>query len=145
MSELPSKTTPFSIRLSEAERSDLTSRANGLPLGTYAKSILFPDRPQTPRQKAQRPSQERQDLSRVLAYLGGSRLASNFNQIAKAANQGALPVTAELEAELKAACDHIREMRDELLAALGVTRTLESPPGKAAAPAFNRVAAVGLQ
>ncbi len=58
-------------------------------------------------------------LAQLLGALGKSRLASNLNQIAKAANIGALPVTEELEAELHTACAEIGEMRDTLMTALG--------------------------
>ena len=43
-----------------------------------------------------------------------------MNQIAKAANIGALPVTPELEDELFAACAAIQDMKSELVTALGV-------------------------
>jgi hypothetical protein len=59
-------------------------------------------------------------LGQLLALLGQSRLANNLNQLAKAANQGSLPVTAEIEAELQQACAHILEMRLLLLKALGI-------------------------
>ncbi|MGE3992572.1 plasmid mobilization relaxosome protein MobC [Pseudorhodoplanes sp.] len=59
-------------------------------------------------------------LGRLLALLGQSRIANNLNQLAKAANQGALPVTVEVEADLRAACAEVFEMRLLLLRALGI-------------------------
>lgn len=59
-------------------------------------------------------------LGRVLAMLGRSHLANNLNQLAKSANIGALPVTPELESELRAACADVRLMRALLLQALGI-------------------------
>lgn len=56
----------------------------------------------------------------MLGGLGQSRLASNVNQLAKAANMGALPVSPEVEAELLESCAAIREMREALVKALGV-------------------------
>ncbi|MEM8986540.1 MAG: plasmid mobilization relaxosome protein MobC [Pseudomonadota bacterium] len=58
-------------------------------------------------------------LARVLGALGQSRLASNLNQIAKAANQGVLTVTPDLIDELSDACADVRAMRQDLIAALG--------------------------
>lgn len=63
----------------------------------------------------------------MLADLGRSRLSNNLNQLAKAANLGALPLTQEVEAELSAACAAIRYMRHALLVALGIERQ-EAPP-----------------
>ena len=34
---------PLSIRVNEEERATLMYRANGLPLSTYIKSVLFPE------------------------------------------------------------------------------------------------------
>ena len=59
-------------------------------------------------------------LARTLGTLGRFHLASNLNQIAKASNQGALPVSTELETELAKACADIWEMREALISALGV-------------------------
>ncbi|MBN9050363.1 MAG: hypothetical protein J0H78_12930 [Rhizobiales bacterium] len=113
-------TAPFSIRLTKDERTDLASRAGNRPIGAYVKSVLFPDGGPTRRSPARVAHESQKELGKILAALGASRLASNFNQLAKAANQGALPVTQELENELWAACAQIAEMRDQLLAALGI-------------------------
>jgi len=59
------------------------------------------------------------EVRKVLAALGNSRLSSNLNQIAKAANRGALPVTEELSLDLQSACLDIRAMRMALMMALG--------------------------
>ena len=56
----------------------------------------------------------------VLAELGQSRLASNMNQIARAANMGVLDVSAELTQDLEEASRSIAEMREMLIAALGL-------------------------
>lgn len=120
----PKKTRPgpFSLRLTENERAVLVARAGGLPLGFYVKQILFADTTRP----ARRPKAILADhalLSRVLAGLGGSRLASNLNQLAKAVHQGVLPVTEETEADLRRACAEISDMRALLLVALGITKT----------------------
>jgi hypothetical protein len=110
---------PFSIRLTENERAALQSRAGGLPLGFYVKQVLFAD--SAPAMRLPRALRVEQSLlGRVLAQLGASRTASNLNQLAKAANQGSLPVTAETETDLRRACADIAAMRAALMQALGV-------------------------
>lgn len=112
-----SRPSPFTIRLTASERAALEQRAAGYPLGSFIKAILFAD--QTRLRSRRRAVADEAALGRVLALLGRSHMANNFNQLAKAANMGALPVTPELEAELSAACADIRRMRSELLKALG--------------------------
>ncbi len=64
--------------------------------------------------------EDRKALAQLLAMLGRSRLASNLNQLAHAANIGALPVTPDLETELNTALFDVRELRRLLLLALGL-------------------------
>ncbi|MEL6227606.1 MAG: hypothetical protein AAFR01_11410, partial [Pseudomonadota bacterium] len=78
----------------------------------------FPSR--RPAKKGRKPTADHVMLARLLGVLGQTRLASNLNQIAKAANIGALPVTPELEAELNDACSAVKEMRRDLIEALGI-------------------------
>jgi hypothetical protein len=110
---------PFSLRLTVQERARLEADAGGLPLGEYIRRRVF-EGGASPRRRVRRPTPDHESLARVLAELGRSRLASNLNQIAKAANSGSLPVTPELRAELNAACADVRVMRDALITALGL-------------------------
>lgn len=113
------KPVPFSLRLSREERDQLEQAAAGMPLGQFIRQKLF-DCDLTPRRtRGQTPIKDHAALGRVLGALGGSRLSSNLNQLAKAANLGALPVTPDLETELFEACDTIRAMRRDLMIALG--------------------------
>ncbi|MEM7778762.1 MAG: plasmid mobilization relaxosome protein MobC [Pseudomonadota bacterium] len=107
---------PFSLRLSFEERARLEKQAEGTPLGAYIRARLL-DNP--PRRK--RVSQiDRDALLRVLGKLGQSRLANNMNQIAKQANLGTLPVTPDTEDALLSASEDIAEIRNALIAALGM-------------------------
>ena len=121
----PKLPPPFSIRFSEEERARLDRAAGTLSLAAYMRLKLFseddapPPRRKLTRKKYQ-PSAELTVLGHMLGGLGQSRLASNLNQIAKAANMGALPITPELEQELHEACAAIQNMRQELISALGV-------------------------
>jgi hypothetical protein len=81
-------------------------------------------------------------LAEVLACLGSARLANNLNQLAKAANTGALYCDAETKAELIRACDDVRAMRLLLMEALGLRRskTIIAPrnPRPRASPVLRR-------
>lgn len=113
------KPAPFSLRLSEDERAQLKAEANGEPLGAYIRSRLLG--PKAVKRRGARPRiKDYEKLAMVLAALGRSHLASNLNQLAKAANTGTLPVTLEVVQELLEACEHVREMREALITALGV-------------------------
>ena len=111
---------PFSLRLSANERAILKARAKTKSVSAYIRDQLFGEK-QTPRQyELRRPDENMLLLAKSMGELGKSRLASNLNQIAKAANIGALPVSPELEDELSEACGAIQDMRDLLVKALGL-------------------------
>ena len=114
------------MRFSDAERAELDQRRGVLSLAAYIRLELFSkDKAHAKSSKAYKrkhyaPSAELGVIASMLGDLGKSRLASNMNQIAKAANIGTLPVTPELEADLKEACAHIVYMRRALMQALGL-------------------------
>ncbi|MEJ7926383.1 hypothetical protein WG908_06370 [Sphingobium sp. AN641] len=111
---------PLSLRLSRDERARLERDAAGMSLGAYIKWRLFdPDRP-PPRTRGKAPVRDHILLSQLMALLGQSRLSSNVNQLAKAANSGSLPVTPETETDLRHACRDLAEMRRMLMQALGL-------------------------
>ncbi len=117
-SVLTKRPTPFSLRLSEEERARLLAEASGLPLGTFIKAKLLGDAPLRMRRTGLA-VEDRKALGQVLGVLGSSRIANNLNQLAHAANVGALPVSSALEAELMAVLAEVREVRRLLLVALG--------------------------
>lgn len=122
----PKRSPPFSMRFTDDERARLDHERGVLSLAAYIRLKLFtePSKQRSERKKLTRkhstPSAELATLSHMLGGLGQSRLSQNINQIAKAANMGALPVTPELEAELLEASAAIQEMRQSLIEALGV-------------------------
>ena len=117
---------PFSIRFTDEERARLDRDAGTLSLAAYIRLKLFagddppPTARKSVRKKMSTPSAELAVLGHMLGGLGQSRLASNLNQIAKAANMGALPVSPELEQELSEACAAVTAMRNDLIDALGI-------------------------
>jgi len=117
------QTKPFSLRLTFEERAELERAAAGMPVGEYIRDRLFGGTDLPRRTRGKFPVQDHKELAQVLALLGQARLSSNLNQLAKAANCGTLPVTPDVEAELRRACDEIREMRAHLIKALGLKPT----------------------
>lgn len=124
MAETTEKTggSLLSVRLTAQERADLEKAAAGWPLSAYVRAKLFSDTGGSqplakPRGKF--PVKDHQALGRVLGSLGRSRIANNLNQLAYAANSGSLPVNDNVQQELLHACEEVRAMRADLLAALG--------------------------
>jgi hypothetical protein len=113
------KTAPLSVRFSETEKSRLMALAGNKPLGLFIRERVLDGQAEARRVRTG-PVRDSDALGRLLGLLGQSRLANNLNQLAKAANLGALPVTAELETELQQACAEVFEMRRLLLNALGI-------------------------
>ncbi len=111
---------PFSIRLTEDEKSRLLERAGGLPLSTFIRDLLLADFAHVSRRRTVSPVKDHDALARVLATLGQSRIANNLNQLAKAVNIGVLPVTDETEQEIAEACTAVAGMRRDLISALGL-------------------------
>lgn len=106
------RASPFSIRLTESERSAMQRRANdaGLSIGGYWKSVVFNT---TPPRRSNRPSIDQQALAKLLPQLGW--LGSNVNQIAKRINTSGeySPV------DINNAVSDIAEIRSAIMKALG--------------------------
>jgi len=111
---------PFCIRLSDDERALLKRMAGSKPIGAYSREKLLGDAHEPRKPAKPTPKTDYVLLAKILAALGKSELASSLCLLAVAAESGSLPVTEELEAELKLACLHVRDMRSQLIKALGV-------------------------
>ncbi len=127
---------PFSVRLTLAERARLDKEAGQLPIGEYVRMQLF-DTPEIRQRVFRRPVQDTKALGQVLAALGNSRMAGNLYQIVRAVHAGELVVTAEQQKDLEEALAHVREMRQWLMAGLGMKDggTGSEPPETAQTPA----------
>lgn len=119
MSRAPSKSKPLSVRFTDAEKARMADLAGGTPLSQYIRERALGEATEA-RAKVRHPLKDAEPLGRLLGLLGQSRLSSNLNQLAKAANQGSLPATKEVEDDLRAACAEVFEMRALLLKALGL-------------------------
>lgn len=111
---------PFSLRLTFDERAALEKAAAGMPLGAYIRERLLKDDAAPRKTRGKFPVQDHKELAAVLGALGQSRLSSNLNQLAKAANSGSLPVTPNTEARIARACDDVQQIRRNLIRALGL-------------------------
>jgi hypothetical protein len=112
-------TPPFSLRFTIEERKRLDEMAGNRPLGSYIRDRLLGEQAEK-RRKTRKPAPDTALLALVLGEFGRSRLASNINQLAKAANIGTLDVTPETEREIVQACAEIQAIRVLLITALGV-------------------------
>lgn len=112
--------SPFSLRLSAEERARLAAEAAGAPLGTYLHARLLGEPVPARVRKSGISIADRRALAQLIALLGRSRVFSNLNQLAHAANSGSLPVTPETEAALAQALVDLYEIRALLLTSLGL-------------------------
>lgn len=112
------KTTPISIRLTDAERDELTGRAGSRTLSDYIRACLFGIAAKA--RNAKTPAPAARDLAHILARLGASDLGPSLRELAYAAKIGALPVTPEIEGAIKSSCEAIVELRTELMRATGL-------------------------
>ncbi len=110
----------LTLRITFEERAALERAAAGLTLSAYVRSRLFGADVSPRRASGKAPIKDRKALAQLLGELGKSRLSSNLNQLAKAVNMGALPVSREVEADLRDACAAVIDMRHMLFDALGL-------------------------
>ena len=110
--------SPLSVRLSDEEKAWLKAQAAGGSAHALARERILRDF--RPRKRRLQPM-DKAAIAQALAKLGQSHLASNINQIAKAANTGRLPASDDLCRELHEACADIQAMRLALTEALNLT------------------------
>jgi phosphoglycerate dehydrogenase-like enzyme len=113
---------PFSLRLTLEERAQLEQDAAGMSLGEYIRSRLFTvavSAPRVQRTRGKQPVKDHQALGQILGLLGASRIASNLNQLAYAANVDNLNMTPDDQATIQAAYEEVRSIRQLLMQALG--------------------------
>lgn len=120
------KPAPFSLRLTPEQRARLVAEAKGAPLGAYIKAKVLGDDLPIRLRRSGLALQDRKALAQALALLGRSRVANNLNQLAHAANIGALPVDPDTVSDINAALADVRAIRRHLMAALGLKP--EAPP-----------------
>ena len=143
MGDRPNKRlAPFSLRLSFEERAKLENLAAGESLSSFIKRHVFTENGQRnaapPQKRGKAPVKDHILLAQVLAALGHSRLSQNLNQLAKAVNTGNLPLTYDIERELKQACGDVQAMRSLLMRALGMKTDEDATTRESASQSFTR-------
>ncbi|MBL29061.1 MAG: hypothetical protein CMM50_16115 [Rhodospirillaceae bacterium] len=119
----PRKTTtssPFSLRLTEAERARLQALAGSQPLGSFIRARIFAGEAEVPRARGKGPVADHKALAQLLGKIGQSRLPENLNELAQATRVGALPLDGDTIAALQTACADIATMKRMLMTALGI-------------------------
>lgn len=110
---------PFTVRLSNNERSDLERRAGAMPLGAYVKCVLFDEGDKQEHRGSRAPVQDRAAMANLLARMGASRTAEWLAMLAHAAESSSLAIDAETTAKLHQACHDVLVVRLLLMQALG--------------------------
>jgi len=111
------------MRFTKEERKSLELAAAGRPLAAYIRWLIFKeDMPEMPkkRSRGESASPDHKQLAKLLGALGKSRIASNINQLARAANSGSLPVNEDVLKSLFEAVHSISWMRDTLIKGMGI-------------------------
>jgi len=89
------------------------------PLSVCIRERSFGEDAALRERRGNNPVQNNETLGRVMGALGGSRLSSDLNQLAKAVNTKSLPVTPENKDNLNQACRDVADMRGDLRHTLG--------------------------
>lgn len=114
------KDKSLSIRFTPEERLLLERLSNGKSLASHIRSCVLDDQTSPRKSRRHEPDIDHVILASILAKLGATRQANNLNQIAHGINSGAVIALSEnMESQILDACNDIKEMRRELLTALG--------------------------
>lgn len=113
--------TPFSIRLTPAEKARLREDAAGEPLGTYVKKALFAPTTKAAARRAMI-DQHARLIGQVLAMVGSSGIADALTTMALAIQSGTFEDEEGIKAALNKAESELSEIRITLLKALGMRK-----------------------
>ncbi len=116
----PGTPPPYSIRFSWEQRAELDRLTVGRSWGSFIKEAIFIKKLRPPRRRGFALELDREILGKVLGALGKSRISSNLNQLAKAANSGSLPVNEEVHKAILEACAAIQWMKITLIEGMGL-------------------------
>jgi len=113
----PEKLYPMSFRVTAKEKARIQDFAGDKSISHYLRQSALKGK--VYKRKAET-SVKVEMAARILGALGQSDISSNLRRIADAADMGALPVTDELEEELRNACALVLAIRHDLIIALGI-------------------------
>ncbi|WP_237072766.1 hypothetical protein [Pseudaestuariivita rosea] len=114
---------PFSLRLTEDERTVLERKAGSLPLAAYVKSVVLAEEAPTYRKRRRGPEADQQLLAHILARLGANDTHRSLQQIAQAAQDGTLLLDDATKEALTVAIAEVAWMRVTLMQAFGMKTT----------------------
>lgn len=111
------KLYPMSFRVTAKEKALIQTHAGDKSVSAYLRNAALKGK--VSRRKSDLPIKI--DMAaRILGALGQSDVFVNLSTLADSAESGSLPVTEELEDELRSTCALIIAMRNDLIDALGI-------------------------
>ena len=113
--------TPFSIRLTPAEKARLREDAAGEPLGAYVKKTLFSPKTKAAARRAMIDEHSKL-IGQVLAMVGSSGISDALMTMALAIQSGTFENEEEIVAALNNAESELSDIRLALLKALGLRK-----------------------
>ncbi len=125
---------PVSIRFSRSELEALTGLADGLPISTYIKQVLFGADADLPRLGTRRVRADEKLLAQILARLGTYGRGPSLTRLASLAESGVFYCDEHTLTQLRLACDDVAAIRADLMTALG-----KEPEPESVSDAFGAV------
>lgn len=122
MTTLSTKRKPYSILMSEAERTRAQALADivGISVPELIRISIDSDDLEKKLIRIKKKHLDRQDAAAILAKLGEQRYAANLNQISRNLNSGTFVWSIDAQHQLMDACDAILWMRDTLIRMQGL-------------------------
>ena len=108
------------VRVTPEEKQRLETEAAGTSISAHVRDRLFGDDVKPRRTRGRFPVKDYQALSRVLRALGKANLYNNLHLILLALEEQRISMEPELEAELRDTFAVVCQMREDLVAALGL-------------------------
>ena len=112
--------SPITLRLSQNEIDRLDDMISGSSRSAYIRKQIFGENAEKRKYRPKTPKTDDVAISQILAMLGASRIGNNLNQLAKAANSGALMADDEVIAQIEEAYAFHLAIRSMLIEALGL-------------------------
>lgn len=112
--------SPITLRLSQNEIDRLDGMVSGSSRSAYIRKQIFGENAEKRKYRPKTPKTDDVAISQILAMLGASRIGNNLNQLAKAANSGALMADEEVIAQIEEAYAFHLAIRSMLMEALGL-------------------------
>ncbi len=119
--------SPFTLRLTVAERKRLEELAAGMTLSAYVRACVFAEDAKLRKRRPSDAIADKKAAAEALALLGQSRIANNLNQLAHHANLGILIMGEREQAQVTEAYEHVLAIRALLMEALGARSALSGP------------------